>query len=137
MKEVLKPDGKIIIVIGRESNIRNISLENYKILSALAINGVGLKLDCRHERKFINRFGKKIYEDILVFSLSNLPKHCDVDFARAVAVYLLKGALDRAEGLVKDDIELAITEAFKVLPSLTYDYRTMRSITYEFNATQR
>ena len=84
MKQVLKPDGRIIIVIGRESNIRTMKmLENYKILSALAIDGIGLKFDCRHERKFINRFGREIYEDILVFSLGNEPKHSDVDFARS------------------------------------------------------
>lgn len=133
MRRVLKPDGKIIIVIGRESNIRKISLENYKILSSLAIDGMGLTLDCRHERKFINRFGKKIYEDILVFSLGNEPKHYDDDFARAVAVYLLKEAINRAKGPIKEDIELAIAGASKVAPSPTYDYRTMRSITYEFN----
>lgn len=133
MRRVLRPDGKIIIVIGRESNIRKISLENYKILSALAINGVGLNLDGRHERKFVNRFGKKIYEDILVFSLGSESEYYNSDFARAVALYLLKESVNRADGPIKENIELAIISASSVIPSPTYDYRTMRSSTYEFN----
>lgn len=137
MKRVLTPDGRIIIVIGRESNIRKISLENYKIISALAIDCVGLKLDRRHERKFVNRFGRKIYEDILVFSLGNEPNYCNVDFARAVATCLLYEALGRSDGIIKNDIALAIAGAFQVQPSPTYDYGTMRSIAYEFNTPQR
>jgi len=133
MRRVLVPNGRIIIVIGRESRVRRVKFENYKILSALAIEGIGLKLVCRQERRFINRFGKKIFEDILHFVVDREPLPDPEDFARQVAICFLKRAKKNASGEVKKEIELAINNADNVAPSPLFEYKTRRYLKNEFN----
>ena len=128
MRRVIKANGRIIVIIGRESRVRHLSFQNHKVVSAVALGGAGLKLISRQERKFINRFGEKIYEDILHFmpkgSLVNAPD----EFARSVGIHFLKENLDRASGEVKRDIELAIENAEAVTPSPLLKYNTIERI---------
>lgn len=123
MRRVVKPNGRIIVIIGRESRVRRVSFENYKILLAIALGGAGLKLICKQERKFINRFGGTIYEDILHFMPEREPIGSPDDLARSVGIYFLKEALDKAAGEVKEDIELAIENTGKVTPSPLFEYK--------------
>ena len=133
MRRVLKPNGRIIIVIGRESRVRRVKFENYKILSALAIKGAGMKLVCRQERKFVNRFGKKIFEDILHFVLDKEPLSNPEDFAREVAICILKEAKKEASEDVEKEIKLAIDNANKVTSSPLFEYKTGRYLENELN----
>ena len=133
MRRVLKPSGRIIIVIGRESRVRRVRFENYKILSALAIEGTGLRLVCRQERKFINRFGKKIFEDVLHFVVDNEPLSDSEDFARQVAIYFLKKAQEEASGDVEKEIKSAINNADNVAPSPMFEYKIKEVLKDEFN----
>lgn len=123
MKRIMKNNAKIIMVIGRESKVRHVSFENYKIISAIAIGGAGFKLECRQERKFVNRFGQQIFEDILHFipekeSISN-PN----DYARAVGIYFLQNALEKAEEYIKKDIDSAIENAYAVKASPMFELK--------------
>ena len=90
MKRVIKANGRIIVIIGRESRVRRVSFQNYKVLSAIALGGAGLKLISRQERKFINRFGEKIYEDILHFMPEGSPVNAPDEFARSIGIHFLK-----------------------------------------------
>jgi SAM-dependent methyltransferase len=110
IRRVIRSDGRIIIIIGRESKVRGVSFENFKILSTLAIGGACLKLVCRQERKFVNRFGKTIYEDLLHFVPTEKIQHVEDDFARSVGVYFLKEAVDKTSDKVREDIISAIAQ---------------------------
>lgn len=116
MKRVLSRNGKILIVIGRESRIRGISFENYKILSSLATIA-GFILVSRRERQFVNRFGENIREDIL--ELKPTQNFIDLPevLAKNVALYLLKEAIPKAHGEVRDNMMSAISEADEVRAS--------------------
>lgn len=117
MRRIIKPDGRVIIVIGRESKIRGISFENYKILSALAIGG-GFKLICRQERGYINRFGERITEDIIhLIPVKDEKPKPDYKLASDIAKYFLEDALNKAEGDIKEDIASAISQVNVVHPS--------------------
>jgi DNA modification methylase len=117
MRRLLNDEGRIIVIIGRESNVRRVSFENYRVLAMLALSGAGLGLICRQERKFINRFGKTIYEDLLHFKIIDEPVEYPEDLARDISIILLKDALTKAEGSVKGDIKLAIEHVNNVEPS--------------------
>jgi hypothetical protein len=83
----------------------------------LALSGAGLDLVCRQERKFVNRFGKTIYEDLLHFEIDGEPVEYPEDLARDISTTLLKDALARAQDTVKEDITSAIEQVDKVEPS--------------------
>lgn len=122
MRRVLRPDGRVIIVIGRESRVRGIRFENYKILSSIAVGSGCLKLKLRQERKFTSRFGKTIFEDLLHFLPAKGSLEDSQAFARGVSARLLEEGLSAgAEGDVRSDIELALGEAASVRPSPLFE----------------
>jgi DNA modification methylase len=127
MRRLLHDEGRIIMVVGRESNVRRTSFKNYKVLSMLALRGAGLDLICRQERKYINRFGKKIYEDLLHFIIKDEPVEYPEDLARDISIILLKDALKRAKDSVKSDIKLAIEQINTVEPSPILQYEVQSS----------
>ncbi len=65
MKRLLHPEGKAIIIVGRESNVRGMPFKNGLIVAASALGSGNFQLEMRQERKFKNKFGEIIYEDIL------------------------------------------------------------------------
>lgn len=65
LRRVCKPNASVIIVVGRESNVRKTRFFNGEIVARLAVHSAGYCLDTRQERVFQNRFGASIYEDIL------------------------------------------------------------------------
>lgn len=111
IRRVLRRNGRAILVIGRESRVRGIRFENGRILATLAAGGSALRLDCRQERKFTNRFGDKIYEDILHFLPVNKLYQQRDDLARSVAVDALSEALACAD---KKDVRNDICEAIRL-----------------------
>ncbi|MFX1254067.1 MAG: hypothetical protein ACFFCZ_20810 [Promethearchaeota archaeon] len=56
------------MVIGRELKVRGVSFENFHIAPMIAEGLVGLRLIQRQERKFTNKFGKVIFENIIHFT---------------------------------------------------------------------
>jgi hypothetical protein len=67
LRRVCKPSARIIIVVGRESKVRKTRLFNGEIVAGLAVGSAGFRFESRQERVFQNRFGERIYEDILHF----------------------------------------------------------------------
>ena len=116
MRRVIAKNGRIIIIIGRESKVRGVSFDNGKIVSALAEGGAQLKLILRQERSFQNKFGQTIYEEILHFTLSEMKPVVNID--RVVASAVLKESLQRVDSqAVRHGIEVAIEQVAKIKPS--------------------
>lgn len=111
MRRVIHSTGKVVIVIGRESKVRGISFENGRILTALAVGGAGLSLTLRQERKFLNRFGETIYEDVLHFVPVKKWVQDPDDFARSVAQLFLQEAANYVLDDTREDIRIAIERA--------------------------
>ena len=117
MRRLIRSDGRIIVVVGRESNVRGTSFRNGRIVAALATGGASLRLDLRQERKFKTKFGATIYEDILHFVPSSEgPAHPEI-FARHLAQHVLSEAATRTSEEVRTDIVEAIRKASAVSPS--------------------
>jgi 16S rRNA G966 N2-methylase RsmD len=124
---------RLIIVIGRESTVRGTTVRNGELLLNLAVSAVGLDVAARQERKFLNRYGQTIVEDILHLTAKKGASYSR-DRAVAIAVACLESLLDsprRAD--VRDDIEQAVLDANSVRPSRLYEvpsrsYATTHSI---------
>lgn len=107
MARVLKSNGRMTIVIGRESQIRSVPFWNGELLAALAIEGMGYDLAEWNERKFINRFGATIYEDMLTLTPRPFDSSLAVEIGRAIG----KQALSNAVGRCQPDRRAEIEEA--------------------------
>ena len=109
MKRVLRSDGKAIIVIGRESTVRGLRFFNGRMVAAIAIGGAGFRLEARQERKFKNKFGEMIYEDILHLAPDTTTMSTNDDMAYAVAVSsLLEAAKEAADEQIRQEVMQAV-----------------------------
>ncbi|QJW95368.1 hypothetical protein FTUN_2917 [Frigoriglobus tundricola] len=65
LRRACKPSARVVMVMGRESNVRKTRFFNGEIMATLAARSAGYCFASRQERVFQNRFGEKIHEDIL------------------------------------------------------------------------
>lgn len=112
------PNARLIFVMGRESRVRGVPFFNGQIAANLAIEAVGYGLSLRQERVFTNRFGQRIFEDIIHLEKSGnrKPSGSVIDVARQVAEATLESGLEFAE---TDDIRGNLMEALKRLHATT------------------
>ncbi len=73
LSRVLKPNGQAIFVVGRCSKVRGVPFQNGELIAATAVLGAGFELRSKRERVFTNRFGERIFEDILVLKRAQRP----------------------------------------------------------------
>lgn len=116
---VIKPSGKLILVLGRESSVRGTPFFNGELIAELAVRGVGLQLQRRQERVFRNRFGVDIYEDILHFiaDCGNATEDASLAMARRIAGEALAAAGSLAPRKERAGLEQAIEQIDYVSPS--------------------
>ena len=99
-------DGLIILVIGRESNVRKVPFYDGEIVREIAERIGGFRDVNRFERVFINKFGISIKEDIIVLKKDTTAP--SFSKAREIALKHLKSALALASQEVKQDIMDAV-----------------------------
>jgi len=71
--KALKTGGKMIYIVGKESNVRKTPFYNSQIISDLVDCIPGLNVIDVHHRCFINRFGETIQEDLLEIGKETCP----------------------------------------------------------------
>jgi hypothetical protein len=120
------PSARLILVVGRESQVRGTPFFNGSIMLKLAIEVVGLACAGRQERVFKNRFGQLIYEDILHF-VKDKRISGQLDAARVVADSLLRDAFERAPSEAHADLHAAIESVPSVEPSPLFDPASARN----------
>jgi SAM-dependent methyltransferase len=128
MRRVLRPEGTVVITIGRESNVRGVAFKNGQILAMLASGGAGFEIERWQERRFTNRFGEGIFEDLLTLRPAGLPSQDPVTFGREVGGAALAAARRRAEGEARADLEGAIAVAHSIQPSPIYAHQESRIV---------
>lgn len=102
----LKPGGTLVLVIGRESNVRRVPFQNSFIVKDLLRFSEGFGSVTNYERSFINRYGIKIKEDIIVTNKSTLVPNSSI--ARNVARKHLTAAIHGSPIEVQSEITDAI-----------------------------
>ncbi len=119
MKRLLRPAGRMIFVVGRESRVRGMAIMNGDLLCSIASGPAHLAVPMRQERAFTNRFGERIVEDILHFEHDSHDERVSVS-PPMIAQRVLRALLPLATGEVLEDIELAIASIDAVSPSALY-----------------
>ena len=105
----LKARGQLVMVVGRESNVRGVAILNSRLVADIATSLGGFHQEGSFERCFTNRFGASIYEDVLLFR--RVDGQPAPGAARGIARALLEGLRDDASGDVQGDICDAIANA--------------------------
>lgn len=113
LKRVCKKTGKVIFVVGRESNVRHTAFENAELIRQVATI-CGFKLEGEQHRVFKNMFGVDIYEEILRFSVTGQASEEIIEKAREVGRSSLAHALHTASENVLDEIRDALAKSKKI-----------------------
>ncbi len=124
LKRLVRPKGRVILIVGRESRIRGVPFHNAQLVAALG-SQAGMVLDNRQERWFINKFGTPIYEDLLYFhpthpsDYSNDPmaSMASMEDARTLAIAFLQQSAQSVDSPIFDEVMAAVQQAPSVAPS--------------------
>lgn len=123
MQQSVNENGTVIMIVGRESNVRKTAFYNGQIIIDICKASDMFSVEHTTERRFRNKFGTMIYEDILVLKPKKALSNTD-EIARDVASSHLKSAIDRAPKESENDLDKAIASIQKVNPSPIYKYRS-------------
>jgi DNA modification methylase len=80
----LKPKGKMVLVLGKESNVRKTPFYNGQIIKELILEMGCFSIISESNRAFQNKFGKNIIEDILIVQKNNETRP-NTGFAKKIA----------------------------------------------------
>ena len=115
----LKPDGKLAIVVGRESNVRKIPIYNSQIIVDILQGIGGFEIIINSERQFGNKFGQQITEDIII-AKKHIKQTPIIGGAKLIAQKHLIIAKQSAPAESLNDIENALSRLDEILPSPIY-----------------
>ena len=95
LSRVTKKDGRIVLVVGHESNVLEVPFYNANIIEKIGTRANLFRTVLQQKREFKNKFGKIIREDLINFI--NLDNNCCKEtveqVAREVAVEALKSSI--------------------------------------------
>lgn len=111
----LKPNAKLILVLGRESNVRGTPFYNGQMVIEILENSNGFTDIKTLERQFTNKFGNNIKEDIIIATKSNTIS--DNLSGRIVSLKHLEHSLRTTQNGVHSDISETILNIEEVNPS--------------------
>lgn len=121
---VCRDTGRIVFVVGRESNVHKTAFFNGAILRRLAEEVVGIRTSLQQERQFRNKFGNIIKEDILHFlpeGLTCRKPSIIISRARKIGEEVLVRALNDVPYDRRKYLEEAISRAPEIEPSPKFD----------------
>lgn len=117
-RRILRESGRLVLVVGRESRVRGVPFENGKILALLSVASGGV-IERWRERRFTNRFGEVILEDVLTvrFGPALEASSADGNIARLIGEYALESGLVGAPAEQQIEIRAAMSEAGRIAGS--------------------
>jgi DNA modification methylase len=119
----LKPNAKLILVLGRESNVRSTPFYNGQLIIEILEQSKGFSDIKTLERQFINKFGINIKEDIIIATKSDeLSVYLN---ARQIALKHLEYSLKSTQNGVESDIAEAIQNINEVNPSPLFNSKNI------------
>ncbi len=122
MRKSISNTGKVILIIGRESNVKKTPFYNGMIIKDICHETNLFSIANMSERFFRNKFGTTIYEDILTLEPRYINNNTDKS-ARSVASSHLEDAVKRVHSESQLDLEKALELVDSILPSPEYNYR--------------
>ncbi len=120
LTRVCRDSGRIVFVIGRESNVHKTPFFNGVILRRLAEEIIQMQTTLQQERKFKNKFGNLIKEDILHFLLSGDKlgeQSAIVEQAKNIGEKILLSVRDKVPRDRRKYLDDALSRASEIEPS--------------------
>jgi hypothetical protein len=115
----LKPNARLILILGRESNVRSTPFYNGQLIIEILESSKGFCEIKILERQFTNKFGINIKEDIIIATKSEeLSSSLN---GRNIALKHLEHSLSSAVNGVHSDISEAILNIEEVKPSILFN----------------
>lgn len=116
----LKIGGRMIFVVGRESMVRKTPFYNSKIIEDIVNVIPSLQIESLNERKFGNRYGECIKEDIITIIKNG--KDTDIDFKafECIGMNHIKNALSYADSVLEVDLLAILSKKELVTESPIY-----------------
>jgi SAM-dependent methyltransferase len=111
ISRVLRAGGTAVLVVGRESRVLGVPFYNGELLARIVREARCFASLERAERVFVNRFGERIFEDVLVLRGSRAAENGVVELGRAIGIEALRECAPRRE------IAEAIERAPEIAPS--------------------
>lgn len=122
--KALRQDGKIVIVVGRESNVRKTPFYNGNIVKEILDELNGFKSISNLERSFTNKFGDVIKEDIIIAQKNEFI--LEKEIGRLIALRHLKNALTYAtDETIIADLNDAIKNIDLIMPSPEFNTKNI------------
>jgi DNA modification methylase len=117
INRICRNHSQVVFIVGRESQVKKTSFRNGEIVSEIACVCADMNLTNRQERMFLNRFGARIYEDILHFQSTKKTSNNTIDMARRISYNLLEGVLSDTPEESKFDLKDALEKISEIQPS--------------------
>ena len=128
LRRVVKNTARLVLVVGRESNVRNVPFNNGRIVERLVVESMRFKMVLKQERGFKNKFGQHIYEDVLHLVPSGEGNaSLNETIARRIALEVLREAAGRASKDVLDDFRDAMDQAVYVKSSPLFSAKSVNN----------
>ena len=113
--KALKPNSKIVLVVGRESNVRGTPFYNGQLVIEIIEKSNGFSDIKTLERQFTNKFGVNIKEDIIIATKTNCLS--DTFNGRAIATSHLEKKMKTSQNGVHLDLADALLYSEEVIES--------------------
>jgi len=113
--KALKPNAKMVLVVGRESNVRGTPFYNGQLVIEIIEKSNGFSDIKTLERQFTNKFGINIKEDIIIATKTN--DLTDIHNGRTIATSHLERSLKTSQNGVHIDLAEAIKNCGEVKES--------------------
>jgi DNA modification methylase len=126
LRRACKVGSRIIVIVGRESNVRKTRFFNGEIMAALATHSAGFSFLSRQERVFLNRFGERIFEDLLHFEVKK-DGNTKTTEPQSIAREVLEKARKRTPQESLGDLGEAVNLVDEVSLSPLYDQKVASS----------
>ena len=118
--KALKKGGRMIFVVGRESMVRKTPFYNSRIIADAVEVIPSLEIESVNERKFSNRYGECIYEDIITI----IKKYKDTDVSletfENIGMKHIERALSYASCELEGDLLTILNERGAITESPLY-----------------
>jgi len=116
----LKPGGRMVFVVGRESMVRKTPFYNSRIIED-AVNAIqAIEVESVNERKFSNRYGECIYEDIITIVKNKNDEDVDLKVFENIGLNHIKNALSYASSELEGDLLAILSKKETVIESPIY-----------------
>ena len=113
----------MIWVVGRCSNVRKVPFYNSAIITDLVKSIPGLEMDDICLRRFGNRYGEDIIEDILIIQKTNDIENIDLaNVFENIGIEHLRKSLPHVFDVDKPDIDILVNKYNRVFESPILQY---------------